>query len=43
MRLTGHKTEAVCKRYAIIAEQDLRDDAERLTVWHAEQANRSAR
>jgi hypothetical protein len=29
MRLTGHKTEAVCRRYAITSEADLREGMER--------------
>jgi integrase len=42
VRLTRHKTESVYRRYAIVAEQDLRDGAERLTAWQAEQTKRSA-
>jgi hypothetical protein len=30
MRLTGHKTEAVYRRYAITSEADLREGVERL-------------
>jgi hypothetical protein len=30
MKLTGHKTEAVYRRYAIVSEQDLRDAALKL-------------
>ena len=37
MKLTGHKTEAVYRRYAIVCEQDLREGVEKLarlgTVW----------
>ena len=40
MSLTGHRTEAVYRRYAITAEQDLRDGVERLAAWHAEQRKR---
>ncbi len=30
MRLTGHKTEAVYRRYAIVAESDLREGSAKL-------------
>lgn len=30
MKLTGHKTESVYRRYAIVAESDLRDAARKL-------------
>jgi len=30
MKLTGHKTEAVYRRYAIVSEQDLREAAVKL-------------
>ena len=32
MKLTGHKTEAVYRRYAIVAESDLRDAGAKLTA-----------
>src|SRR5437867_13042746 len=32
MKLTGHKTEAVYRRYAIVAESDLREAGAKLTV-----------
>ena len=32
MQLTGHKTEAVCRRYAMTSEADLREGVERLNV-----------
>jgi integrase len=32
MQLTGHKTEAVYRRYAITSEADLREGVERLNV-----------
>ncbi len=32
MQLTGHKTESVYRRYAIVAEQDLRDGVEKLAA-----------
>jgi integrase len=34
MKLTGHKTEAVYRRYAIVAEQDLREGAAKLAALH---------
>ncbi len=30
MKLTGHKTESVYRRYAIVAESDLREAARKL-------------
>jgi hypothetical protein len=32
MNLTGHKTEAVYRRYAIVAENDLRDAGTKRTA-----------
>jgi hypothetical protein len=32
MKLTGHKTEAIYRRYAIVAENDLRDVGTKLTA-----------
>lgn len=32
MKLTGHKTESVYNRYAIVAERDLRDGVEKLAA-----------
>jgi hypothetical protein len=32
MAMTGHKTEAVYKRYDIVSEQDLRDAAVKLAA-----------
>src|SRR5438046_4598956 len=32
MKLTGHKTEAVYRRYAIVVESDLRDAGSKLTA-----------
>ena len=43
MRLTGHRTEAVFRRYAIVAEQDLRDGVERLAAWQAAERRRAGR
>jgi integrase len=38
MQLTGHKTEEVYRRYAIVASDDLRAGVERLSVLHKLQA-----
>jgi hypothetical protein len=35
MRMVGHRTEAVYRRYAIVTESDLRAAAERLGALHA--------
>ena len=32
MKLTGHKTEAVYRRYAIVSEQDLHEAAAKLAT-----------
>jgi integrase len=34
MQLTGHKTESVYRRYAIVAEADLREGVEKLAALH---------
>jgi len=34
MKLTGHKTEAVYRRYAIVSEADLAAGVTRLAVLH---------
>jgi hypothetical protein len=34
MAATGHKTEAVYRRYAIVAESDLSDAAKKLAALH---------
>jgi hypothetical protein len=34
MAITGHKTEAVYRRYAIVAEADLNDAAKKLAALH---------
>jgi len=34
MKLTGHKTESVYRRYAIVSEADLRDGAARIQALH---------
>jgi hypothetical protein len=41
MKLTGHKTEAVYRRYAIVAESDLREGAAKLAALHGPQENAS--
>lgn len=33
MKLTGHKTEAVYRRYAIVCEADLTEGLKKLAVW----------
>ncbi len=35
MKLTGHKTEAVYRRYAIVVEADLREGVQKLATLHA--------
>jgi integrase len=37
MKLTGHKTESVYRRYAIVAEQDLKDGVAKLAALHERQ------
>jgi hypothetical protein len=34
MKLTGHKTESIYRRYAIVAEQDLKDGVSKLAALH---------
>jgi hypothetical protein len=34
MKLTGHKTEAVYRRYAIVSESDLSEGIAKLAVLH---------
>ncbi len=36
MQLTGHKTESIYRRYAIVAEADLRDGAAKLAAFYEE-------
>ena len=39
MKLTGHKTEAVYRRYAIVSKSDLAEGVQKLAALHqAEQA-----
>lgn len=35
MKMTGHKTESVYRRYAIVDEAMLREGAEKLAAFHA--------
>jgi integrase len=42
MKLTGHKTESVYRRYAIVAESDQREGVAKLALLHAAQATASA-
>ena len=37
MKLTGHKTEAVYRQYAIVAEADLTEGVEKLAALHKRQ------
>jgi hypothetical protein len=33
MKITGHKTEAICRRYAIVAERDITEGLARVAVF----------
>ena len=35
MKFTGHKTESVYRRYAIVSESDMREGAVKLAALHA--------
>ena len=35
MKLTGHKTESIYKRYAIVSEADLSEGLKKLATLHA--------
>ena len=39
MNMTGHKTEAVYRRYAIVDEAMLREGAEKLAAFHSSEEN----
>lgn len=39
MKLTGHKTESIYRRYAIIAETDLREGVAKLAALHGRTDN----
>jgi len=38
MKLTGHKTESIYRRYAIVSETDLSDGVKKLASLHEAQA-----
>jgi site-specific recombinase XerD len=40
MKLVGHKTESIYRRYAIVAPHDLAAGVEKLATWHAASASR---
>ena len=40
MKLTGHKTEAVYRPYAIVSESDMREGAAKLAVLHGDAHDR---
>ena len=40
MKITGHKTEAIYRRYAIVNEQDLRDALHRMDAHRAADTGR---
>lgn len=42
MKLTGHKTESIYRRYAIVAEQDLREGVAKLAEQHAKDFSRTS-
>ena len=39
MKMTGHKTESVYRRYAIVDEAMLREGAEKLAAFHSSKQN----
>jgi integrase len=41
MKLTGHKTEAVYRRYAIVSEADLLEGVKKLAALHAGEGSRA--
>jgi len=43
MKLTGHKTESIYRRYAIVAESDLRDAGAKLSALDGAQEGNRAR
>jgi integrase len=36
MKLTGHKTDAVYRRYAIVSDYDMREGAAKLAILHGD-------
>ena len=42
MQITGHKTESVFRRYAIVDEQMHREAAAKLDAWNSEQQGKAA-
>ena len=43
MAMVGHRTESIYRRYAIVAESDLRDGAEKLAAFHARKSASAGR
>src|SRR5260370_9522068 len=43
MKMSGHQTESIYRRYAIVAESDLRDGAEKLAAFHARKSASAGR
>jgi hypothetical protein len=43
MRVTGHKTETVYRRYAIVDEDMMREAAEKLAALHQAEGNSKGR
>jgi hypothetical protein len=43
MKLTGHKTEAVYRRYAIVSEADLTQGVKKLNTLHEKSSRPSSR
>ena len=41
MKMIGHKTEAICRRYAIQDEVMLREASAKLETWTSAQATKS--
>src|SRR5271155_348851 len=41
MKMTGHKTESIYRRYAIVDEAMLKESASKLAAFHADEKNRT--